>query len=161
KKAAIAIDWENLTERKSKLTIHTSPAIDWVLSTNAEKLYYLTKFDKGNDLWETELRTKETKLLNKLGAQRTSNLQLAPDGKFLFLLADGKPMKVETENGKSEAVKTGGEMVLKQADERQYIFDHIWRQFKEKFYVVDLQKVDWDFYYHEYRKFLSFINNND
>jgi len=156
----VVIDWEDLPERRSKLTIHTSPASDWVLSKDGEKLYYLTSFDKGNDLWETELRTQETKLFCKLGAKRTADMQLSSDGKFIFLLADGKPMKVTTENGKSETLKTDGEMELKQGDERQYIFDHAWRQFKEKFYVADLQGVDWDFYYRAYRKFLPFINNN-
>ncbi|MCX6922081.1 MAG: S41 family peptidase [Verrucomicrobia bacterium] len=156
----VVIDWDQLPERRSKLTIHTSPASDWVLSKDGEKLYYLTSFDKGNDLWETELRTKETKLFSKLGAKRTADMELSADGKFIFLLADGKPMKVVIEGGKSEALKTDGEVELKQAEERQYIFDHAWRQFKEKFYVADLQGVDWDFYYRAYRKFLPFINNN-
>ncbi len=158
-KKDVVIDWTNITERKARLTIHTSPASDWLLSKDGEKLFYLTTFDKGNDLWVTEPRTKETKLFAKLGAGRAS-MQLSTDGKFIFLAADGKPMKVDTESGKAEPVKTGGEMVLNQAAERSYIFDHAWRQFKEKFYVVDLQGVDWDFYYREYRKFLPYINNN-
>lgn len=158
-KKDLQIDWSNLTERKARLTIHTSPAGDWLLSKDGEKLYYLTAFDKGNDLWVTEPRTRETKLLAKLGADRAS-MELSQDGKFILLLADGKPTKVETENGKITPVKTSGEMVLDQAAERQYIFDHAWRQFKAKFYVLDLHGVDWDFYYGEYRKFLPSINNN-
>ena len=158
-KKEVIIDWENLTERKSKLTIHTSPANDWILSKDGEKLFYLTVFDKGNDLWVTELRTKETKLFAKLGVQR-SGMELSPDGKFILLLADGKPMKVDVENGKNEPLKVSGEMVLKPSDEKSYIFDHCWRQFKEKFYVADLQGVDWDFYYKDYKKFLPYINNN-
>jgi len=156
----IVVDWDNLPERKAKLTVHTSPASDWVLSKDGEKLYYLTSFDKGNDLWETELRTRETKLFTKLGAKDTANLQISADGKILFLLADGKPMKITIEGAKSEPLKTSGEMVLDQARERAYIFDHAWRQFKQKFYVVDLQGVDWDYYYLAYRKFLPYINNN-
>ncbi len=155
----VVVDWEGLADRKSRLTIHTSDASDWVLSKDGEKLYYLTVFDKGNDLWVTEPRTKETKLLAKLGA-RTASMELSKDGKFLFLLLDGKPHKIDVESGKDEPVKTGGEMVLDQAAEREYIFDHAWRQFKEKFYVADLQGVDWDFYRAAYRKFLPFINNN-
>jgi Tol biopolymer transport system component/C-terminal processing protease CtpA/Prc len=158
-KKETVIDWNNLTERKTRLTTHTSPASDWILSKDGEKLFYLTSFDKGNDLWVTELRTKETKIFAKLGAQN-AQMELSSDGKFIFLLVDGKPMKVDAESGKSEAVKTGGEMVLKQADEREYIFDHAWRQFKEKFYVVDLQGVDWDGYFKIYKKFLPFVNNN-
>jgi len=158
-KKEVVIDWNSLTERKSKLTVHTSPANDWFLSRDGEKLYYLTSFDKGNDLWVTELRTGETKLFVKLGAQRTS-MELSADGKFFLLLADGKPVKVDTGSGKAEPVKVSGEMVLRQAIERNYIFDHSWRQFKEKFYVADMQGVDWDLYYKEYKKFLPFINNN-
>jgi tricorn protease len=155
----VVIDWTNLTERKARLTTYTSPANDWVLSKDGEKLFYLTSFDKGNDLWVTELRTKESKLFAKLGANRAS-MELSPDGKFIFIQADGKPMKVDAESGKLEPIKTGGEMVLKQADERAYIFDHAWRQFKEKFLFPDMQGVDWDYYYQDYKKFLPYINNN-
>jgi tricorn protease len=158
-KKDVVVDWQSLNERKARLTIHTSEANDWVLSKDGEKLYYLTVFDKGNDLWMTELRTKETKLFAKLGARRAS-MELSGDGKFIFLLLDGKPAKVDAESGKEEPVKAGGEMVLDQTGERSYIFDHAWRQFKEKFYVADLQGVDWGFYYTAYRKFLPYINNN-
>ncbi len=155
----VVIDWENLTERKSKLTVHTSAIRDWLLSKDGEKLFYLTSFEKDNDLWVTELRTKETKLLAKLGLKR-SGMELSSDGKFILVFADGKPMKVEVEGGKTEPLKTSGEMLLKPAEERSYIFDHSWRQFKEKFYVADMQGVDWDYYYTAYKKFLPYINNN-
>lgn len=158
-KKPIAIEWTNLNERRNKLTVHTSPASDWVLSKDGEKLYYLTSFEKGNDLWVTELRTKDTKLFFKLGANNVS-MELSPDGKSLFLLADGRVMKVDAESGKPEAVNVNTEMVLKQAEEKKYIFDHSWRQLKEKFYVEDLQGVDWDYYYTTYKKFLPYINNN-
>jgi tricorn protease len=155
----VIIDWTNLTDRKRKLTVHTSPANDWLLSPDGEKLYYLTRFEKGNDLWVTEVRKKETKLLTKLGVNQVG-MELSSDGKFIFLLADGKVMKIDTESGKEETLNVKGEMVLKQADEKKYIFDHSWRQLKEKFYVADLHGVDWDFYYAAYKKFLPFINNN-
>jgi len=58
--APIAIDWDGLTDRKMRLTVNTSAASDWVLSKDGEKLYYLTSFEKGNDLWVTEIRTRET-----------------------------------------------------------------------------------------------------
>jgi tricorn protease len=158
-KKEIQIDWDKLTDRKKKLTINTSPASDWVLSKDGEKLYYLTSFEKGNDLWVNDLRTKETKLLVKLGV-RNSSMELSRDGKFIFILGDGKVMKVEVDSDKSEPYKINGEMVLNQTAERAYIFDHVWRQLKEKFYVENLQGVDWSYYYDEYKKFLPFINNN-
>jgi tricorn protease len=155
----VEIDWTDLTERWSRLTVFTSPLSDWVLSKDGEKLFFLTRFDKGDDLWMTDLRKKETKILTKLGAHNTS-MELSPDGKFIFLAADGKPQKVDVESGKAEPIKTGGEMVLKQADERDYIFYHAWRQFKEKILFPDMQGVDWRYYYNDYKKFLPSINNN-
>ncbi|HEX2641167.1 MAG TPA: hypothetical protein VHL50_11365, partial [Pyrinomonadaceae bacterium] len=158
-KKTIAIDWDGLTDRKSRLTINTSAASDWVLSKDGEKLYYLTSFEKGNDLWVTDVRTKETKLFNKLGANNTS-MELSPDGKFIFVVADGKAVKVDAESGKSEPIGVNTEMVLNYSAEKAYIFDHSWRQFKEKLIFPDLQKVDWDYYHMTYRKFLPYINNN-
>ncbi len=158
-KKEIVIDWENLTDRKKKLTPYTSSASDFILSKDGEKLYYLTEFDKDNDLWVTELRTKETKLMTKLGIKNAS-MELSPDGKFIFVLADGKTLKIDIETSKSEPLKVSGEMVLDQTAERNYIFDHAWRQLKEKFYVEDLQGVDWDYYYKVYHKFLPYITNN-
>jgi C-terminal processing protease CtpA/Prc len=155
----IKIDWNNLTERKRKLTIHTSMATDWILSEDGEKLYYLTRFEEKMDIWETNLRTKETKLFAKIGANY-AEMELSSYGKFIFLLADGKAKKVKIDGAKVESINVKGEMVLKTADERSYIFDHSWRQVREKFYVVDLHGVDWDYYYKEYKKFLPYINNN-
>ena len=43
----VVIDWEGLDERKARLTTHTSPANDWVLSKDGEKLYYLTNVRQG------------------------------------------------------------------------------------------------------------------
>jgi len=158
-KKAINIDWNGLTERKARLTINTSAASDWILSKDGEKLFYLTSFEKGNDLWVTELRTHETKLFNKLGANNTS-MELSPDGKFIFVVADGKAVKVDAESGKSEPINVNTEMVLNYSAEKAYIFDHAWRQFKEKLIFPDLNKVDWDSYHEAYKRFLPYINNN-
>lgn len=156
---AIAIDWNGLTDRKTRLTVHTSSAADWVLSKDGEKLFYLTSFDKGNDIWVTEIRTHETKLFDKLGADNAS-MELSPDGKFLFVVADGKALKVDAESGKTEPIGVNSEMVLSYSDEKAYIFEHTWRQFKEKLIYPDLHNVDWDFYHAAYKRFLPYINNN-
>ena len=42
----------------------------------------------------------------------------------------------------------------------EYIFDHVWRQVKDKFYDTELHGVDWEYYGKEYRKFLPHISNN-
>ncbi|MEO1653207.1 MAG: peptidase S41, partial [Bacteroidota bacterium] len=156
---ALSFDWENLERRKRRLTVHTSSANDWLLSKDGEKLFYLTRFEGRNNIWMTNLRTRDTKLFAKIGGNNTT-MELSKDGDFLLVLSDGRAMKVGAKDGKVKRLSTRGEMVLKSGNERAYIFDHCWRQVREKFYVPDLQGVDWDFYYAEYKKFLPYINNN-
>ncbi|MCP5108965.1 MAG: peptidase S41, partial [bacterium] len=60
------LNLENLEDRILRLTINSSNLSDMVLSPDGETLYYLSKFEKGHDLWVNKLREKETKLLVKL-----------------------------------------------------------------------------------------------
>ena len=155
----ITIDFDNLSKRKRKLTVHTSSASDFLLSKEGDKLFYTTRFEGKNDIWVTDLRTKETKKFAKIGANRLS-VELSKDGDFILALADGRAKKVDAKDGSVKLIGTKGEMVLKTGGERAYIFDHAWRQVREKFYVEDLQGVDWPFYKDAYKDFLPHINNN-
>ena len=40
------------------------------------------------------------------------------------------------------------------------MYDHMWRQMKQKMLVADLYGADWDLYYGVYQKFLPYIANN-
>ncbi|MCX6570993.1 MAG: S41 family peptidase [Candidatus Aminicenantes bacterium] len=158
-KKDIVIELEGLDQRKARFTIHSADIADVALTKTGDKLFYLARFEKGYDLWVNELRTRDTKLFVKLGASSAS-MELSADGKALFVLADGRVAKIDPESGKMESVAIGGEMVLDQAAEKAYMFDHMWRQIKQKFLVADLYGADWDFYYTTYKKFLPFIANN-
>lgn len=157
--ALLTFDWEGMADRKAKLTVHTSSASDFLLSKDGDKLFYVTRFEGRSDIWSTDLRSKETKKFAKIGANRIS-MELSKEGDFLLVLADGSPKKVDTKSGKVTGINTNGEMILKKGEEHAYIFEHAWRQVREKFYVVDLQGVDWDFYKEAYAPFLPYINNN-
>ncbi|MFD3002726.1 S41 family peptidase [Pontibacter toksunensis] len=157
--AEVMFELENLPYRKLRLTVHSSDLSDALVSKKGDKLYYLSSFEKGYDLWVTNLRDNETKLLAKLGA-RGGAMEMSEDGKSLFILAAGKIMKVDAESGKQETVKVNGEMNLQAAAEREYMFDHVVRQLEKKFYVEDLHGVDWKFYTDNYRQFLPYIANN-
>lgn len=156
----IKIELPGIDDRKVRLTIHSSRLSDAILSKDGEKLYYLARFEKGIDLWQTELRTRETKILAKLGADGVGNITMDKEGKDLFILADGRISKINLEDGKSDPVKMNGDMFLNESAERSYLFNHVWRQVKKKFYVEDLQGVDWDLYKKEYEKKLPAISNN-
>jgi Tol biopolymer transport system component/C-terminal processing protease CtpA/Prc len=156
----LKLELDDLEDRKVRLTIHSSRLSDALLSKDGEKLFYLARFEKGIDLWQTELRTKETKVLAKLGAGSVGDIQMDKEGKQLFILADGKISQIKIEDGKRENVNVRGEMVLNEAEERAYLFEHAWRQVVKKFYKTDLHGVKWDFYRDEYADFLPYINNN-
>jgi C-terminal processing protease CtpA/Prc len=51
-------------------------------------------------------------------------------------------------------------MHLVRAAEREYMFDHVWRQVLKKFYDTTLHGIDWKYYGDNYRRFLPYINNN-
>jgi tricorn protease len=155
----VVVELDGLEDRKARFTIHSANIADMALTRAGDKLFYLAKFEKGFDLWVTELRTKDTKLLAKLGTPGAS-MELSADGKALFILAGGKVLKIDPESAKTEPVALGGEMTLDQTAEKAYMFDHMWRQIKQKFLVADLYGADWGFYYDTYRKFLPYINNN-
>ena len=155
----IKMELDGIEDRKERLTIHSSRLNDAVVSKDGETLYYICRFEQGVDLWKTNLRTRETKIVTKLG-NSGGGLSFDKDGKNLFLLSSGSVKKVDVSSGSVKTIGVNGEMKLDKTKERAYIFDHAWRQVKNKFYLTDLHGVDWDFYKKEYEKYLPYINNN-
>ena len=153
-----APDLENLDNRRVKLTVNSASLADYAISKDAGKLYYLASFEKGYDLWVTDLRTKDTKILAKVGSS-PSSLQMSKDGKTLLMVNNGSLVKID-ESGKVTPVGISGEMTLNEAAEREYIFNHAWRQVKKKFYDPKLHGIDWEMYRKTYEKFLPHISNN-
>lgn len=151
--------FEGLDHRKMRLTINSGNISGYLLSADGEKLFFTARMEKGYDLWMTNPRTKETKLVAKLDGG-PAGLDVSKDGKSLFVVSDGKIMKVDAESGKIAPVTVNGEMVLKANDERAYIFDHAWRQVVKKFYDPEIGGVDWKKYHDTYARFLPYINNN-
>lgn len=159
KKTPLKLNLDNLDDRRVKLTINSSSLSDYVLNNDASKLFYLAAFEKGYDLWVTEPRTRETKILAKLGGS-PSGIEISKDGKSLFLSNNGSLVKVDAESGKVTPVGISGEMVLNAAAERTYVFEHAWRQVEKKFYDPKLHGVDWKMYKETYARFLPHISNN-
>ena len=137
------IDWEGLPYRKAKLTLHSSTLSDALMSKDGETLYYLAKFEKGFNLWSTSLRTKETKMLVTLNANR-ARMVWDKEQKNIFLESDGKIVKLDPSNSKQETVKIDGEMNLDVAAERAFMFEHVWRRTKQTFYTANLHGTKWD-----------------
>ena len=154
----LEIQMDGLYDRKVRLTIHSSNLSDYVMNNEATEMYYLSNFDKDYDLWTTKFKTKETKLLSKLGISGSA-LVFDKEQKHLFYGQNGSVNKFEIATATAKPIKSSGEMNWNAPEERAYMFEHAWRQAREKFYVEDLHGVDWDFYKKEYEPKLSEINN--
>jgi tricorn protease len=150
---------DGLDLRKARLTIHSSSLADAAISKDGETLYYLARFEKGLNLWSTNLRTKETKMLLALNAN-SGDLEWDKEQKNLFLLADGSISKIDPATAKRESVSISGEMVVDGAAERQQSFDHVWKTVKDGFYTAGYHGVDWDAIKPVYEKYLPHVGNN-
>ena len=156
----LKIDLEDIEDRTKRLTIHASSIGDAVLTEDGETLLYLARFEKGMDLWSYKHRENKVKLLAKLGARRAGGLVLDAKEKNLFILADGSIKKIDVDKGAPKPVSLSATMELNAALERDYMFEHVWRQTYKKFYKKDMHGVDWKFYKKQYSRFLPWINNN-
>lgn len=152
-------DWEGIEERKARLTIHSSNLGDAVLSKDGEKLFYLARFEKGMNLWSTNLRTKETKQELTLNAG-SGRLNWDKEMKNLYLLSDGSISKINPESMKRESIKISGEMTYDREAELAHLFEHIWLRTKGIFYTPDMHGVDWEQSKVDYEKYLPHIGNN-
>lgn len=151
-------DFDNIEDRKLRLTVSSMNIGSYALSTNGDKLWYTATTERNTELWEMNTRTKETKVVTKLG--NGADFVLSNDGKALFIVSEQGLMKMETESGKMTPISIRSEMVLNTAGERAYIFEHAWRQVKKKFYDPKLHGLNWEMYRDNYSRFLSHINNN-
>ncbi|MEM6645774.1 MAG: S41 family peptidase [Bacteroidota bacterium] len=156
----IEIDLDGIEDRQARLTIHSARMNGAVVTPDGGKLVYLARFEKGFDLWVTDLRTRETKILAKLGAGFAS-IELSADGKHVFLLSGGRFSKVAIEGGKRTSIAYSSEMVLDAPAEREYIFWHAWQQSIDKFYDPTLHgiRAQWDSLGHAHARHLPHIAN--
>jgi hypothetical protein len=124
---------------------------DAILSKDGEKLYYLARFEKGMNLWSTNLRTKETKQEISLNTN-SGKLVWDKDQRNLYLLSDGSISKIDPEGMKKETIKIAGEMTYDQSAELAHLFDHVWLRTKGIFYTPTMHGVDWDGIRPDYQK---------
>ena len=153
---AIEVDLEHLQDRVIRLTPMSSNLSGMALSKDGEKLYFMTSFEKGYDLWELDVREKSMKILKKMG-QGGAHLSMKDDN--IFLLSGGNLQKVD-KSGKSTPIKYDATMELDLAAEREYMFNHVFLQTEKRFFMKDHHGVDLEMMKEAYQPFLAHINNN-
>lgn len=151
----ILVELENIQERMVRITPNSSNLGDAIMDKEGKKIYYLAAFEKGYDLWEHDLRERSTKLLSKLNGQFMF-FETDKAGKQIFLLGGQKMKKINP----IKDINYAATMKLDLAKEREFMFDMVKREEKERFYVQNMHGVDWEKLTEHYRKFLPYINNN-
>lgn len=158
KEEPVKLDLDNCRDRVLRLTVNSCRLGDAVLSNDGKALFYQAAFEGGYDLWKHDLQDKSTKIVLKgVGG---GGMLADKDFKNLYLCSGGGIKKIDIGSNSSKNVDFEARFNYKPYQEREYMFNHVWQQVKDKFYKVDLHGVDWDGYKKSYARFLPYINNN-
>lgn len=153
------VETEGIEDRIIRLTPNSSDLASAIISKDGEKLYYLSAFEDGFDMWKMDLRKRETKLLHKMNAS-WADMEMDKEGKNIFILGGGTMQKMDASSEGLKPVTFNARMKMLPSAEREYMFDNVYREEKARFYNVNMHGVDWDAMTATYRKFLPHINNN-
>ena len=153
----IVIELDGIQDRIVRLTPNSSSLGSAIIDKKGETLYYTAAFESGMDLWKIDLRKKDVKLMTKNVGY--ASFEMSKDGKHIFLLGS-RMQKMDAASGKLTPISYNGSLKMNLADEREAMFDHVYKQQQKRFYNVNMHGVDWDAMTAAYRKFLPHIDNN-
>jgi Tol biopolymer transport system component/C-terminal processing protease CtpA/Prc len=167
----VKLELQDVDERTARLTPNSGDMQAAAMTPDGETLLYITRTSESYEVWIDRLRAKEVKKFADIPVTRSehgdpqpADLQLDAKGENGFILAGGviQKFKVPKDEGdvKPAPVPFAAEMRVDRAAERAQMFDHVWRQTKQKLYVADMNGVDWDGYRKVYEKFLPYVNDN-
>ena len=156
---SVVVEEEGLQDRIVRLTPNSSDLGGSIVSPDGESLYYIAAYQEGLALWKMDLRKKETKLLHKLIGGWAS-LEADKEGKNIYLLSGRSMQKMSLPGDKLTPITYRATVKMDLAAEREYMFDHVYKQEKKRFYQTNMHGVDWEAMTRAYRKFLPHIDNN-
>ncbi|WP_305238293.1 S41 family peptidase [uncultured Muribaculum sp.] len=155
----IVVELDGIEDRIVRVTPASSDIGGYIFSKDGENLYYLAAFEKAYDLWKINLRKRDVRLINKLN---TSPLNFGMDkkGDNIFLLGSSSLKKMNANSESMTPITFSAILKLDPAAEREYMFDYVKQEEKERFYNKNMHGIDWEAMTKAYRKFLPHINNN-
>ena len=156
---SIKVELEGIQDRIVRLTPNSSNLGDAILDKKGENLYYMSAFEDGYDMWKMNLRKKDTQLLHKMGTGWV-NIQMDKDGKSIFLLSGSQMRKMDMGSTRLTPISYHATLKMNLEEEREAMFNHIYKQHQKRFYNVNMHGVNWDAMSAAYRRFLPHINNN-
>lgn len=153
----IVLDLVDRQNRIIRLTPFSGSIGDHYLTEDGKKLFFMARTAKTMDFCELNIEDMSFKVIS---SNVSGDICPSPDGKMLYILSRNGIMKMPATGGKIEQVSFVGEYEHSPAAEREYIFNHVWKQVEEKFYDAEIHGIDWTGYKEVYKKFLPHINNN-
>ncbi len=157
KAAAEPLDLDGRRDRIVRLTRASGHLGDYFLSPDGKKLYYSARDNDGMSLYCLDVKKGSVKVVSKGSSGRFFT---SPDGKSVYMFGRSGVSKFDLNAGTTKSISFRGEYTYDRAAEREYIFNHIWKQMGEKFYDPELHGVDWEGYKAEYAAYLPYIDNN-
>ena len=153
----VVLDIDNREDRIVRLTRFSGRLGDHYLTADGSRLYYMTRLEKTYDLCVLDIKDGSVRVLAK---DTAGSIYPAGDDKYFYILSSRGISRFDLAAGSQKNISFSGEFNYRPAEEREYIFDHIWKQVEDKFYDKDIHGIDWAMYKEAYRRFLPYINNN-
>lgn len=154
----IKVELDGIEDRIIRLTPFSSALQDAIITADGDKLLFITSGDNNNQLWELNLRDGDTDMVKTISSGLTG-FDASADLKKIFLV--GRTMNLLGLSGyKLTPVTYSATMTIDPVAEREYMFDNIVREERERFYDKNMHGVDWKSLTDHYRRFLPHISNN-
>lgn len=151
----IVVESEGIEDRIVRLTPTSSNLGSAALSKDGTELYYQAAYESGMTLWKLNLKDGTP---TRIGSARGKMVWDAKHSNLYVL--GGRFSKMKAGSKSLESISVSSDMLMDLAAEREYMFNHVYRQEKERFYNKGMHGVDWEAMTAAYRKFLPYINNN-
>lgn len=152
----LVFDLDNRHYRTVRLTGLSSSMGDYWLDKDGATLYYIAgATEGGRNLLARDIKDGSTKVHVK-GV--SGGIEPDKKGENLYVLGSNM-YKIPVKNPKLETIKFEADYDRHPSLERQYIYDHMHRQVRDKFYDKNLHGVDWEGYGKDYARFLPHIDN--
>ncbi len=152
----LKLDLENRADRTFRLTRFSGRLGDHYLTDDGKKLFYEVRLESGYDLCVRDMKEGDVKVLKKGVA---GAIIPSPDGKYIYIASGTGISRIGVNAGDTKMITYSGDYEFKPRAEREYIFEHMWKQVSEKFYDPGLHGVDWNYYRENYSQFLPYIDN--
>lgn len=151
------LDFSRLEERTVRLTPASANISDAIISKDGSKLYYMASSQDTYDLWKKDLRKGDVAIAAHPSVSAAA-LETDNDGNIYII---GRAVKkFEPSGERIKNVSTSTTMKVDPVAERQYMYDVVVREERERFYDPAMHGVDWDRLTTDYARFLPHIDNN-